>query len=633
MIIDIKNITNKEYIGGKAFNLNILQKEGFQVPKGFVITTQFYEKYKSNCDWDFSEIVKKFSQTFSKNEKVIVRSSANFEDSKEHSFAGVFESYPDINIDNITENIIKIYNSIYSDKALTYYKNNNIDKNKVSMSIIVQEQIEPYISGVCFTKNPLNSKDQIIIEYVKGSNADFVSGKSSPITLEFENKNLLTKIEVNDEIILLQQFLEQFILIEKIFNNPQDIEWAIDKNKKLFILQSRDITSNINNPQIKIDNLDNKIIDHGVGISIGVSSGKINFINTDLKFEELKNSISNKDIIVTHNIRVDQIMAIKNASGIILSESSILSHVAIQAREFKIPCIGGIHDFAKLSQNKIVTIDGSSGIIFDGEIDIGNSGNFDNSNYQNFPNYYDLDLIKEYKLPSFTFLYCIKGNFAMIYLPNIEKSDQVREAKEILINNFGIPESNIILNKNRIYPKSGMTYVYSYYKDYSDFINNDEYQETIKNIHSSLENLNLSDFSKIVEKERAKAHAIYVKGYELFLKFKDSKDTKILEEAAIYLDNSLKITIFVNNVTLLILGTYYLNKLLEKYKGPKLAEFLQIANFENEPLQKIKELSILLENYKNTEMEALTEEEVSFIDILDYIYENGYEESVLKYNW
>ena len=634
MIIKLTDISenNKHLTGVKSYNLSISARNNLKISKGFVITTEIFDKYQKEKKLNFEEILKVFNDTFDSEDKIIVRSSANFEDNENHSFAGIFESYLNTNISNLEENIIKIYDSVYSKKALNYYLKNNIEKDKVKMSVIIQKQIEPIISGVCFTKNPINRENEYIIEYVEGSNAEFISGKASPVTLKFPKKVPIS-IALNDLQNIIQSKLEQFSLLESIFEKPQDIEWALDSNLDLFILQSRDIVFVGSYKEINLEEIKNKILARGVGISSGIATGKINILNTNLNFEELQNSININDIVVAHNLRVDQILAIKKASGVILSESSILSHVAIQAREFKIPCVGGIHNFRDFKNEQNITIDGASGLVFEGIVELSLLGNFENSNSQNFPDFYNFELIKEYKAENFTFLYCIKNNFGMIYLPDIDNKEFIARSTKILENEFRIPASNIFINQHRIYEKSSINNIYSNYLDFKKYIENSELHEILESAKFCLNNLDTTSFSQIINSERAKIHEKYIQGYTLFCKFKESKDTDILIQSAELLDKALQNTIFVNNILILILGTTYLEKLLERYQGPKLIDFLSKTEYPDSNLQKVRELAIQLENFKNTELEPLTKDGVSFINIIDYIYENGYEEFVIKYQW
>jgi phosphoenolpyruvate synthase/pyruvate phosphate dikinase len=490
MIFYIQDIDskNQNLVGNKAFNLSILHKNNFKIPRGFILTTEIFDDFTTSKKIsNFENIKEKFVEQFGQNSRVIVRSSANFEDREDASFAGIYESYLNVGLEELEEKIELVFNSIFSEKALAYYKNNNIPKEKVKMAVIIQEQIKPLISGVCFTKNPINHRDEYIIEYVTGSNDKFVSGFETPNNLIFnQDFSLQSKVEDSLYLEIIKDSLDKFKHIEELFGKPQDVEWAIDNNKELFILQARDIVFE----KEVIDEINHqKPIAHGVAMSSGIGRGNLKFINSNLNFEDLKNSISNKDVIMAHNLRVDQILAIQNAAGIILTEASILSHVAIQAREFKIPCVGGIYERNLFTEGQEITINGSTGAIYEG---ITNANFTENTLLNKFPNYINLDLVKEYQAEGIHFLYCIVENEAMIYLPRVGDKKLEEQACEILNLEFKISPENIHINQIKVYEKEiAASSIYSYFQDYKQMLADPELALILEECLRYLENIDL----------------------------------------------------------------------------------------------------------------------------------------------
>ena len=80
---------------------------------------------------------------------------------------------------------------------------------------------------------------------VRGTGEKLVSGNVTPNSylLSRGNFQIVKKQErfkFNEEILL--SIIKTGINIEEHYGMPQDIEWAIDKNNQLFILQTRAIT-------------------------------------------------------------------------------------------------------------------------------------------------------------------------------------------------------------------------------------------------------------------------------------------------------------------------------------------------------------------------------------------------------
>lgn len=266
------NDKNKS-MGEKALNLSKLIENGFNVPKGFVIDSKTTKnmisnhneikrilnsinlknindkvdnlKVKFNDKYD-DKILRYFNR---KNlEKVAVRSSSNLEDLEKHSFAGLFESYLNIERENLISNVKNCIKSMFSKRVMIYLLQNNFDLTELNISIIVQKMVDSKYSGVIFSKNPINNDEkEIVIEISKGLGEDIVSGKKTPNDYVIDKKNQeIIKKEEKENINGIEKKLKLLTKktkeIESIFDSPVDIEFSFD-DKELFILQTRKITT------------------------------------------------------------------------------------------------------------------------------------------------------------------------------------------------------------------------------------------------------------------------------------------------------------------------------------------------------------------------------------------------------
>lgn len=302
-IISLKerNDYNREQVGGKAFNLLELLKEGFNVPTGFCITTDAFvdflernrissdknilEKSKEQGTENYSlmrkeilagsfqdsmalEILQAFRNTLP-NKYASVRSSANCEDGKRNSFAGKFDTSFGANEENVLSQVKGCWASLFSERVLKYQRMKKIASNG-KMGVIVQEIINPNKSGVMFTKATHGEGiGKTLIEAVYGLGESLVSGKVTPdryivdssgdITKELGSKSDFYTFRDSSEKVLIStpkklrtefalsslEILELFQIGERVqrsFGAPQDIEWAI-KDRKNYLLQTRPITA------------------------------------------------------------------------------------------------------------------------------------------------------------------------------------------------------------------------------------------------------------------------------------------------------------------------------------------------------------------------------------------------------
>jgi len=270
-------------VGGKALRLSELKKGGFKVPKAFCLTTDLYELFlkhnklgprlsmlrvgrdksilKTICERIIKQILKgkipgDIREEINRNvkkldaDRLAIRSSATCEDLQLASFAGQFESYLDVLVDQIFDNVRKCWASIFSNRVLTYTLYHDIALARVKMAVLVQEMIDGDKGGVMFTKNIIDVSQPyvVLIEASKGKADDVVSGLVEPerVIVNKKTQKVMSWNTPNCKVLNeseVKQLVKLAMEIEDYYQGvPQDIEWVI-KDKKIFVLQSRPITA------------------------------------------------------------------------------------------------------------------------------------------------------------------------------------------------------------------------------------------------------------------------------------------------------------------------------------------------------------------------------------------------------
>jgi len=289
---------NHALVGGKGANLGELASK-FNVPNGLVVSKHAFNDFiehnkitdsiialQSNPNAKLSKEIQQKVLTASfpnhvqkeikqklpllSNDFVSVRSSAIFEDSGESSWAGQLETYLNIHKKDVLENVRNCWGSLFSDRVVVYYSNQK-DKKNLEMAVVIQEMLNPEVSGVCFTVNPISkNSNELLIEAGFGLGESIVSGEITP-DLYIVNKTDLTieKVEINSQEKMLTfadgkttevkvseervskqkltgrkifELAKKAIEIENHYSEPQDIEWALQSDE-LYFLQSRPITT------------------------------------------------------------------------------------------------------------------------------------------------------------------------------------------------------------------------------------------------------------------------------------------------------------------------------------------------------------------------------------------------------
>lgn len=262
--------------GAKAKSLIHLGKNHVNIPDGFVLSYGVFEKYKADHSY-VDVIADKIHDSYkglskrSGHSAVAVRSSASVEDSNQASFAGLFETF--LNVDGI-ENVIycvkKCFDALDAKVLDDYAQKRNIDKHQLRLSLIIQSMVKPLCSGVMFTKHPYRN-DNMVIESNLGLAQSVVTGAVVPdyyeIDLGADEYHITSKIGTKEfsfsvgsnELVeqrvskerqskssLTRENLEKLIALgtelENHFGQPQDIEWTLSEDKTIVVLQSRPIT-------------------------------------------------------------------------------------------------------------------------------------------------------------------------------------------------------------------------------------------------------------------------------------------------------------------------------------------------------------------------------------------------------
>lgn len=247
--------------GGKANSLLKLIKEGFPVPKFFILSANFFKefiKYNKIETDNFDELCKKidegkFSYTLeielfkywdmNKLQKVSVRSSAANEDGNEKSFAGQYATFLDITRDDLLNAIKKCWKSLYRKNVQDYQEKNEFT---YEMNVIIQEMIDADYAGVAIsTDNMLSTRYYSYVETCKGTGEKLVSGEMTPTKYFLRKSNNGVDYVVGENYPVEKELNELSILINKIektYKKNMDIEYAFYKGK-VYILQARPVTS------------------------------------------------------------------------------------------------------------------------------------------------------------------------------------------------------------------------------------------------------------------------------------------------------------------------------------------------------------------------------------------------------
>lgn len=345
-------------------------------------------------------LVKEIYQAYSKlgrgsfsDPLVAVRSSATAEDLPKASFAGQQETF--LNVHGEANLIIKIrdgWASLFEPRAIFYRHEQKFDHFRIGIAIVVQKMVESETSGVMFTLDPVtNDKTKVVIEAILGLGELIVQGKVTPDHYEVKKKSLeIIKKHIAEQDKMMhrvsgktietdlspktggkQKITDKQIIelarlgkkLEKHYYFPQDIEWAIEKDR-ISIVQTRAVTTTHTKPILQ-ETIAKKLqlLVKGAPASPGIASGPVMIIE---KRRDLAH-VQTGDVLVASQTNPDYVPAMKKASAIVTDKGGRTSHAAIVSRELGIPAVVGTGKATSvLKKNLVVTVDGAKGEIYKG---------------------------------------------------------------------------------------------------------------------------------------------------------------------------------------------------------------------------------------------------------------------------
>ena len=232
------------------------------------------------CSVSFPEVFQKELAThlaeISDDEAYVsVRSSSGDEDGVNHTFAGLHESFLFVKgVDSVCEHILKVWASVYGERALRYRCENNLPLYPVSLAVIVQRMVKAKTSGKILTAD-VDKQDhsKVIVSAVYGVGAGLgrsgveadkyffnksdrklntvVGVKSSRLAINSKKGCGVHEIPVEESIKVLpalssvqvEKLVDKALELELYYGRPQEIEFCFDDNGVVYILQTRGITA------------------------------------------------------------------------------------------------------------------------------------------------------------------------------------------------------------------------------------------------------------------------------------------------------------------------------------------------------------------------------------------------------
>lgn len=336
-----------------------------------------------------------------KRVSLAVRSSALNEDREKASFAGLYQSSLNVSRDQLVDTYKQIVAAAYSPAVMAYRFSRGLADDDTEMCVGVMEMVDAVCGGVLYSVNPMDIRDRsVTINSVWGLPKAVVDGTTATDLFQVARSPVLsvTRRDVADKeqryvchpkegVCRLDdtspdragasltdgqavELAGMALRIEEYTGHPQDIEWAIDADKKIVLLQCRPLQVIAGSPSLakdtpESDGLPPVLFRGGMTASPGVASGVIHRVTKEV--DAL--NFPDQAILVTDRALARWAALLPRAAAVVSEKGSLTGHLANVAREFHVPALfGAAGSMDRLEHIDRITVDADACRIYAGQV-------------------------------------------------------------------------------------------------------------------------------------------------------------------------------------------------------------------------------------------------------------------------
>jgi pyruvate, water dikinase len=334
---------------------------------------------------------------------VALRSSALGEDAAGSSFAGQYRSELNVGAETLLEAYRGVLASAYSLPAITYRLTRGFRDEDVAMCVGCLAMVDAAAGGVTYSRNPVDIHDHRIFTnaawglpkaVVDGSAACdlFVVARTEPMTVVAEEirpkerkfvcypEEGVCRLDVTGDerqqpCITRAQAIDlarTAVALERHYDTAQDVEWAIDPQGVIFLLQCRPLQQKpvaalpARTAPAPAAESASVVCRGGVTASPGAASGSI-FIaekgSDVLAFPE-------GAVLVVRQAEPRWASLLNRAAAVVAEEGGFAGHLATVAREFGVPALFAVPSATRLlPAGELATVDATGQAIHRGRIE------------------------------------------------------------------------------------------------------------------------------------------------------------------------------------------------------------------------------------------------------------------------
>lgn len=325
-----------------------------------------------------------------------LRSSALSEDSS-LSFAGQYVSLLNVRPEEVVERYREVLAGKFTPRAIYYLLSHSLSEALLAMSVGAVSMVDASASGVVYTCDPVSPEDgSLLVNAVLGQGKYLVDGTLTPdvFRISRDDLSLLESHVARKPVRLvtsaaggltedavpeaeqerpslpeesLKELARMALEVEAHCDGPRDIEWALDREGRLLLLQNRPLrvmrrkaAADASLPDLSDLEV---LLSEGITICPGAAGGAVAFAASP---EDLPSVPEGAVLAVSHPFP-EIITVMGRIKAIVTRAGGVASHMATLAREYGVPTM--VLSPQGLERGWPVTVDATAGVVYKGICD------------------------------------------------------------------------------------------------------------------------------------------------------------------------------------------------------------------------------------------------------------------------
>ena len=333
-----------------------------------------------------------------------LRSSAVAEDGVQ-SFAGQYHSVLGVTRAELLTAMKTVIASLFSQRALTYRAAHGYALDATGMGLCCLEMVDARAAGVAFSRHPVDLRSNcVLVNGLWGLGEMVADGTGTPdqwlvsratgrvtqtVIAHKEMEMVLRRRGDHAECVLTEVpedmrdmpslsdaqaagVARMALTLERHYQYPQDMEWAVDQEDRVILLQTRPMGLDCASPDNHSEECAVPALGHlkpllfGADIAArGVGCGPVVHAHPN---EDLTHFPEGAVMLIGHS-SPNVMTALRRAAAVVAETGSLTGHLASLCREFGVPALMNVPGATSLlTDGEVVTVDALLGRIFAGEV-------------------------------------------------------------------------------------------------------------------------------------------------------------------------------------------------------------------------------------------------------------------------